>query len=108
MSTTLPPIIVFPRGQLTPEDKATLNAAGVVGIEADDPSQVKQVQLQGPTLASSTITGDAIVHAALAALTSQKPQTEGGLINSLGIAQDVFLRRLQAAIKTPPDEAPKP
>lgn len=106
--STSPTIIVFPRGQLTPEDKATLNSAGIVGIEADDPGQVKQVQLHAATVACSSISGDAIVRAALAALTSQPAHNGSDLINDLGKAQGVFLRVLRDAIKPAEDGAPAP
>lgn len=33
-------IVVFPRGQLTAQDRKTLRAAGVVPIEADEPKAV--------------------------------------------------------------------
>jgi len=33
-------IVVFPRGQLTAQDKKALRAAGVVPVEADNPKEV--------------------------------------------------------------------
>ena len=33
-------IVVFPRGQLTAQDKKALRAAGVVPVEADNPREV--------------------------------------------------------------------
>lgn len=36
-------VIVFPRGQLSELDKARLDAAGIVAVEADDPSKVVQI-----------------------------------------------------------------
>ncbi|UYB51209.1 hypothetical protein OCJ37_14565 [Xanthomonas sp. AM6] len=44
-------IVVFPRGQLSDADRAILTEAGVVAVEADDPSKVVTV-LPGAPLAT--------------------------------------------------------
>lgn len=36
-------VIVFPRGQLSPEDKASMHEMGIAVVEADDPSKVVTV-----------------------------------------------------------------
>ena len=36
-------VIVFPRGQLSPEDKASMREMGIAVVEADDPSKVVTV-----------------------------------------------------------------
>jgi hypothetical protein len=36
-------VIVFPRGQLSAEDKASMREMGIVVVEADDPSKVVTV-----------------------------------------------------------------
>lgn len=63
-----PFVMVYPRGQLTADDKAALRDAGVIAIEADDPEKVQQLHICAP-LFSSQISGDAIVQAALYAIT---------------------------------------
>lgn len=58
-------VIVFPRGQLTADDRAELNDAGFVAVEADDPKAVV-VHLPGVPLA----TGDDLTMAAIAGVTA--------------------------------------
>lgn len=56
-------IIVFPRGQLTAGDRKRMAEAGIVAVEADDPSSVVTV-VPGAPLASS----DDLAMAALSAI----------------------------------------
>ncbi|MBH1745242.1 hypothetical protein I5V28_05290 [Stenotrophomonas maltophilia] len=56
-------IIVFPRGQLTAGDRKRMAEAGIVAVEADDPSSVVTV-VPGAPLASS----DDLAIAALSAI----------------------------------------
>lgn len=93
-----PLIVVFPRGQLSADDKERMTLMGVLAVEADSPKDVHQLHLSQPFVCTS-INGDAIVRAALAALTSQSPQTSGGSINNLGLANVEFVRLLSASLK---------
>jgi len=54
-------VIVFPRGQLSAEDRKAMRAVGIVAIEADDPSKVVVAVPQ-----SAIVTGDDLLIAALA------------------------------------------
>lgn len=45
-------VIVFPRGQLSEQDKAALRENGIVPVEADDPKQVVVV-VPGAPMASA-------------------------------------------------------
>lgn len=56
-------VIVFPRGQLMPADRARMEAVGIVAVEADDPATVVTV-VPGVPLATS----DDLAMAALAAV----------------------------------------
>lgn len=56
-------VIVFPRGQLRPADRARMAEVGIVAVEADDPGSVVTVVPSVP-LASS----DDLAMAALAAV----------------------------------------
>jgi hypothetical protein len=96
MDAKQPFVIVYPRGQLSELDKARLDAVGIVAIEADDPGAVQQLRLAPPFVCES-IDGDAIVRAALTALASQKPETDGGSINSVGRACHQFVQALARA-----------
>lgn len=58
-------VIVFPRGQLTPADRSSMAEAGIVAVEADDPSAVV-LTVAGVPLASS----DDLAIAALIAVDS--------------------------------------
>lgn len=64
-----PFVVVFPRGQLTPKDKERLTRGGVIAVEADDPTRVMQLNLSAP-LTQSKVTGDAIVVAAVQAIST--------------------------------------
>lgn len=95
-----PRIVVFPRGQLNEDDKARMELAGVLAVEADSPKDVCQLHLTQP-LVSTAISGDAIVRAALIALSSESPQTAGGYITHVGLANAAFVRLLAASLKEP-------
>ncbi|MGE7139180.1 hypothetical protein ACQKIE_16255 [Luteibacter sp. NPDC031894] len=47
-------VIVFPRGQLSAEDKASMRDAGIVAVEADDPSKVVTVIPVAPSAPMAT------------------------------------------------------
>lgn len=77
-------IIVFPRGQLSPADRARMDEAGIVAVEADYPSSVVTV-IPGVPLA----TPDDLAMSALAAIA-------GCGINGVGMD---FVKRLHARLK---------
>lgn len=56
-------VIVFPRGELSAEDRARMEAVGIVAVEAEDPSKVVTI-IPGAPLA----TPDDLAMAALDAL----------------------------------------
>ena len=99
---SVPMIVVFPRGQLYELDKARLEEAGVIAIEADDPKAVVQMELSEPLrLTSSGIAGDLIVRACLAALAEASPTTPGGSITGAGLACHSFVKQLADAMNSP-------
>jgi hypothetical protein len=98
MSEHAPIVVVFPRGQLSSEDKAAMRDAGVIAVEADDPKRVTQLRLSAP-LSTSLLTGDAIVRAALKAIAGQDPETDAGKITSIGRAAHAFIKTLSAGIE---------
>ncbi|UPG89310.1 hypothetical protein L2Y96_18195 [Luteibacter aegosomaticola] len=58
-------VIVFPRGQLSPEDRRHMYEAGFVAVEADDPSKVVlavPLAVSAPTLGTDELTM-ALLHA---------------------------------------------
>lgn len=59
-------IVVFPRGQLTAQDRKALRAAGVVPIEADDPTAV--VTVVPLAEAGTVVTPDALLMSLLRAV----------------------------------------
>lgn len=65
-------IIVFPRGQLSAEDRARVEAIGMVAVEADDPKAVV-VTVPGVPLASS----DDLAFAALTAVVGSRHDSVG-------------------------------
>lgn len=56
-------VVIFPRGQLDPKDRERLMKAGIVSIEADDPTKVVCVLPM-----ASIIGGDDIFRAAVEAI----------------------------------------
>lgn len=76
-------VIVFPRGQLSPADRARLAEAGIVAVEADDPTAVVMA-MPGVPLASS----DDLAIAALAAVSADMTSK----------AQAVFVAELRKRI----------
>jgi len=96
----LPVVVVFPRGQLSEDDKARMELHGIVCVEADSPKDVCQLQLAAP-LFTSQITGDAFVMAALKAMASRPSATTGGYITEAGHVKGEFVQRLAAALKEP-------
>lgn len=81
-------IIVFPRGQLTELDRARMEEAGIVGVEADDPASVLTI-IPGAPLA----TPDDLAMAALWAVTNSG-------ISSVGMD---FVRALHQRMKVRDD-----
>ena len=101
MSEHAPIVVVFPRGQLSAEDKSTMREAGVIAVEADDPKHVMQLRLSAP-LSTSLLSGDAIVAAALKAIASQDAETGSGQITSIGRAAHLFVKALAEGIRSQP------
>jgi hypothetical protein len=96
-----PLVVVFPRGQLTTDDKTQMRDAGIIAVEADDPKQVQQLHLTAP-LVNTAIKGDAIVRAALKAIASRSPNQAHPYqdrITSVGHAAHDFVRLLSAALE---------
>lgn len=65
-------IIAFPRGQLSAEDRARIEAIGMVAVEADDPRAVV-LTIPGVPLASS----DDLAIAALTAVVGSRHDSVG-------------------------------
>ena len=67
-------VVVFPRGQLSRDDKARLTRSGIIAVEADDPSAVSILNLLPGT--SATVSADDLfmsaLHAAAAGNEGQK------------------------------------
>lgn len=57
-------VVVFPRGQLTSEDKTALLVHDIVAVECDDPSKVVTV------LPATSLSGDRLLTAAINAIAS--------------------------------------
>lgn len=53
-------VIVFPRGSLDAKDRRRLSSAGVVAIEADDPSKIVMLMPCAPSLTSDDLLGAAV------------------------------------------------
>ena len=92
-------VLIFPRGQLTPSDKAKLSKAGFVAVEAGDPSLVKRIDTEPAIrLHQTLIDGDAILTSLIASLANRDPCTSGGTINSVGLACHEFVKRLSESM----------
>lgn len=78
-------VVVFPRGQLSAEDKERLSVGGVIAVEADNPSQVSMLTLG--LSASNNVWADDLFMAALKAV------KEGG--EGSRFAAELF-RRMEA------------
>lgn len=48
-------VVVFPRGQLTAKDKERLTKAGVIAVEADEPSKVETLLPPVTTLSADEV-----------------------------------------------------
>lgn len=90
---TQPFIVAFPPGQLSPADRARLDEAGIITVEADDPEAIRQIQLSVP-LVTTCVDGDALLRAALSAIAGQSPETSSGSITAAGRAAHAFVRSL--------------
>lgn len=88
-----PFIVVFPRGQLSADDKMALQEGGVIGIEADDPPKVHQVHLSAPMVTTS-LRADDLLRAALSALSSEPDEGSRGDITTAAKARSNFVRLL--------------
>jgi hypothetical protein len=64
-------VIVFPRGQLTPEDRDSLMQAGIVAVEVDDPKAVVQLVPGAPMVGAD----DLLMSALRAVVTSEYGNT---------------------------------
>jgi hypothetical protein len=98
-----PLVVVFPRDQLSPGDKARMQKVGIIAVEADDPKMVVQLQLAHPLILSAAgVSSDAFVRALLTAISEQEPATSGGTINTVGRACHSFVKQLAAAMGDAP------
>lgn len=95
-----PFVIVFPRGQLLPRDKERLTKAGVIAVEADNPNLVCQLHLTAP-MVTTKLSGDAIVSAALTALSSQPASNSVGSQTHAGAAMAHFVSLLARSFNEP-------
>lgn len=68
MTTADTTLVVFPIGQLSKLDKARLEQNGIIAVEAIDPHLVIQIP-RHQHLTQSVITGDALISAAVLAIT---------------------------------------
>lgn len=93
-----PVIVVFPRGQLSADDKERMEAHGILCVEADSPKDVCQLQLTAPLFTSQT-TGDAFVMAALEARGVPAVRDSRRLHHRSRAHEHEFVQRLAAAIK---------
>lgn len=101
--TDKPMIVVFPTGQLSAKDKERMTKAGILAVEAQTPKDVVQLHFAEPLhLEVTGLTGDALVRAALMALASQKPASDGGTITHTGRACHEFVVQLAGALKGQP------
>lgn len=85
-------IIVFPRGQLSAKDKERLTKAGVIAIEADDPSAVRMLMPEAPLIGSNSM-----LMAALEAISG----SEGSYAVRSAFVRALFERMKKAEDPTP-------
>ena len=71
-------VIIFPRGQLASKDKERLTKAGIIAVEADDPTRVVTVIPQ-----ASMLMGDDVLMAALDGTAAPAYQNTGTFIKKL-------------------------
>jgi len=90
-----PMVMIFPRGELTPKDKERLTKAGVVAVEADNPSAVVELQ-PSAHLSTDLFTGDMIVRAAIKSMVS---------INSMQPAYE-FVKAINLSLHPTKSELP--
>ena len=95
-----PVIVVFPRGQLSEDDKSRMEMHGILCIEADSPKDVCQLHLTTP-LCTTLVSGDAVLRAALAALSVGEPSDGANRITSIGRARSEFVRMFAESLKEP-------
>lgn len=98
--TKQPPLlVVFPRSQLSAKDKERMTKHGILCVEADTPKDVVQLALVHPVhLATSLISGDAIITAALSSMDFGKNETIGGSITEAGRVKCKFVELLAKAL----------
>jgi hypothetical protein len=80
-------LVIFPRGQLTAEDKKKMSKLGICAIEADDPSKVVTL------VPGMHVSGDMLAMCAMDAMAGR-----GGL-NSCEHFRAIFAENLRLAIK---------
>lgn len=84
-----PVIVTFPKGQLGPKDKERLTKHGILWLEAEsDHKAIQQVAITQP-LVQTVMNGDAVVVAALAAISAGNDTT----------TMRAFIRELASAVK---------
>lgn len=66
-----PMLVIFPRGQLSELDKARMEAAGILAVEADDPKTVIEIK-PSMKFTQSVIDGDALITSALDAMSMDR------------------------------------
>lgn len=88
-----PFIIAFPPGNLSDVDRARLEEAGIIAVEAVDPEAIVHIQFSAP-LVSTCVSGDDLLRAALSAIAGQEPAGSNGLITAAGRAAHEFVRSL--------------
>ena len=87
-----PFIVAFPPGNLSDVDRARLEEAGIIAVEAVDPEAIVHIQFSAP-LVSTCVSGDDLLRAALSA--GQEPANPSGLITAAGRAAHEFVRAAQ-------------
>ena len=93
-----PLVVVFPRGQLTPKDKERLTKHGILAVEADSPKDVCQLHLVQPMI-TTMVSGDALLVAAIKAMSSQPSSDSLGCLNEAGRIKGEFVKLLAASMQ---------
>lgn len=88
-----PLIFICKRGSITQPSKIDLRKAGVIVVEVDHPADC---QLKRGDVSLSV---DALLPPAMAALASRRGWADSGLITDLGRAKDTFVDHLNAVIQ---------
>ena len=84
---------------MTSRPRSSLPKAGVVAVEAGDPSLVKRIDMEPAIrLHQTLIDGDVILTSLIASLANRDPCTSGWTINSVGLACHEFIKRLSESM----------